>query len=106
LVLDHVCIGVVIEVIGRRRCKVIIQVVAERYATDLKPGVRYYLTHLKGKISPNVPRAIGSVIQCVGIAVSRTDLLVVPDFHRMVIRSDSPTAQLYWNPMFGCYELR
>jgi len=104
--LDQVCIGLVLEVEGRRNCKVIIQGVLEEFSDGgLQPGFRYFLTPEPGVIAPYPPKELGHVVQCVGIAVSSTDILVIPDLHRVVLRTREDNAPVLWNTHHGYFEV-
>lgn len=47
--------------------------------TGLTPGAKYYLTTTPGTVSVTAPSGSGNMVQCVGEAVSATDIKFDPD---------------------------
>lgn len=47
--------------------------------TGLTPGAKYYLTTTPGTVSVTAPSASGNMVQCVGEAVSATEIKFDPD---------------------------
>ena len=105
---DQTCIGVVLKLVDQKAgiCSVITQGLIKGFATDLKPGASYFLSSDAGKLTLEPPTEEGRRVQFVGIAGSRTDMILMPDLRMFVnLTGGTHRRQVFWNPQIGRFEL-